>query len=78
VRELKAEDGEFGIYLCGGSQLAGELRDEIDELVIKTYPVALGSGMPMFAADFSVTGFALDEVRLFDNGVLVRTYGRKH
>ncbi|WP_405746038.1 dihydrofolate reductase family protein [Streptomyces canus] len=77
VRELKAEGGEFGIWLCGGSQLAGELRDEIDELVIKTYPVVLGSGMPMFAADFAVTGFALDEVRLFDNGVLVRTYSRK-
>lgn len=33
--------------------------------------------MPMFAGDFAVTGFALDEVRLFDNGVLVRTYSRK-
>lgn len=33
--------------------------------------------MPMFAADFAVSGSALDEVRLFDNGVLARTYSRK-
>jgi dihydrofolate reductase len=77
VRELKAEDGEFGIYLCGGSRMAGELLDEIDELVIKTYPVVLGSGMPMFGSGFAVTEFELDEVRAFKNGVLVRTYSRK-
>ncbi|WP_037674082.1 dihydrofolate reductase family protein [Streptomyces griseus] len=77
VRELKAENGEFGIYLCGGSRLAGALRDEIDELVVKTYPVAYGTGMPMFGSDFDVTEFTLDDVRAFGNGVLVRTYGRK-
>ncbi|MEU0025656.1 dihydrofolate reductase family protein [Streptomyces sp. NPDC006335] len=76
VRELKAEEGEFGIYLCGGSELAGQLHDEIDELVIKTYPVVLGSGMPMFGSGFALTEFTLDEVRVFDNGVVVRTYGR--
>ncbi|MFD7814332.1 dihydrofolate reductase family protein [Streptomyces sp. NPDC059785] len=77
VRELKAEDSEFDIYLCGGSRLAGALLGEVDELVIKTYPVVLGTGMPMFAAGFDVTEFALGEVRAFGNGVLVRTYGRK-
>ncbi|WP_221347981.1 dihydrofolate reductase family protein [Streptomyces beigongshangae] len=77
VRELKAEDGDFGIYLCGGSQIAGELIDEIDELVIKTYPIVLGSGMPMFGSGFAVTEFSLGEVRTFGNGVVVRTYGRK-
>ncbi|MFF3372867.1 dihydrofolate reductase family protein [Streptomyces sp. NPDC002680] len=77
VRELKAEEGELGIYLCGGSRLAGELIDEIDELVVKTYPIVLGTGMPMFGSGFEVSEFALDEVRPFRNGVLVRTYGRK-
>ncbi|PLW74655.1 dihydrofolate reductase [Streptomyces sp. SCUT-3] len=76
VRELKEEDGA-GIYLCGGSQLAGELLDEIDELVIKTYPVVLGSGMPMFASGFRLTDFALESVRTFGSGALVRKYGRK-
>ncbi|MEU7134695.1 dihydrofolate reductase family protein [Streptomyces sp. NPDC046261] len=77
VRELKAEDSELGIWLCGGSQLAGELIDEVDELVIKTYPQVYGSGMPMFGTHFAVTDFTLESVRSFDNGVLVRTYSRK-
>lgn len=77
VRELKAEEGELGIYLCGGSQIAGELFDLIDELVIKTYPVTIGSGMPMFGSGFSITEFGLDDVRTFKNGVFVRTYSRK-
>ncbi len=76
VRELKSESG-LGIYLCGGANLAGQLMDEVDELVIKTYPLALGTGMPMFAAGFRTNEFTLESVRSFDNGVLVRTYLRK-
>jgi dihydrofolate reductase len=77
VRELKAEEGEFGIYLCGGSKVAGELLDEIDELVIKTYPLVYGSGMPMFAAGFALSEFTLESARTFGNGALVSTYSRK-
>ncbi|WLW52287.1 dihydrofolate reductase family protein [Streptomyces sp. YU58] len=77
VRALKAEESGLGVYLCGGSVLAGELLDEVDELVIKTYPVVIGSGMPMFGSGFAVTEFTLEDVRTFKNGVLVRTYSRK-
>ncbi|AWI30899.1 dihydrofolate reductase [Streptomyces sp. ICN441] len=77
VRALKAEEHGLGIYLCGGSRIAGELLDEIDELVIKTYPQVYGSGMPMFGSGFAVTDFTLDGVRTFGNGVLVRRYSRK-
>ncbi|MFE9041707.1 dihydrofolate reductase family protein [Streptomyces sp. NPDC007818] len=77
IRELKAEEGALGIWLCGGSTIAGELVDEIDELVIKTYPQVYGSGMPMFGAGFEPRDFELGSVRTFDNGVLVRTYTRK-
>jgi dihydrofolate reductase len=77
VRELKAEDGELGIYLCGGSVIAGELLDEIDELIIKTYPVVQSTGMPMFGSGFALTEFTLDDVRGFGNGVVVRKYSRK-
>ena len=45
---LKQEDGG-GIYLAGGGNLAGQLIDEIDELVVKVYPLVLGEGIPMFA-----------------------------
>lgn len=78
VRALKAEDGPLDIWLCGGAEIAGQLRDEIDELVIKAYPQVYGSGMPMFAGSgFEVSDFTLDEVRTFGNGVVVRTYRRK-
>ncbi|MFF8098326.1 dihydrofolate reductase family protein [Streptomyces sp. NPDC016640] len=77
VRALKAEDSAFDIYLCGGAELAGELVEEIDELVIKTYPMVQGAGMPMFASGFSVTRFTLGPVRVFGNGAVVRTYGRE-
>lgn len=78
VRELKAEDSAFDIYLCGGAAVAGELVDEVDELVIKTYPVIMGTGMPMFASGFQVSEFVPESVRTFGNGVVVRTYRRKH
>ncbi|MEV8594781.1 dihydrofolate reductase family protein [Streptomyces sp. NPDC052012] len=77
VRELKAEDSAYDIYLCGGARIAGELAGEIDEMVIKSYPIVLGAGMPMFAAEFPMMQFALESVRSFGNGAVVRTYTRK-
>ncbi|QGV78634.1 dihydrofolate reductase family protein [Streptomyces ficellus] len=77
IRELKAEEGGKDIWLCGGSQIAGELVDEVDELVIKTYPQVYGSGMPMFGSGFAIADFALDSVRAFDDGIVVRWYSRK-
>ncbi|MEU1403437.1 dihydrofolate reductase [Streptomyces sp. NPDC005728] len=79
VRGLKAEDGGLDIYLCGGSQVAGALLDEIDELVIKTYPIVYGTGMPMFGTGLDIKEFGLDSdsVRAFGNGAIVRTYRRK-
>ncbi|MER5883613.1 dihydrofolate reductase family protein [Streptomyces sp. NPDC001941] len=76
VRELKAEDGPLGIWLCGGSKVAGSLFDEVDELVVKTYPEVYGAGLPMFGAGSSPAAFALEECRVFGNGVIVRTYSR--
>jgi dihydrofolate reductase len=78
VRELKAEDSALDIYLCGGSRLAGELIDEIDELVVKTYPIVIGAGMPMFGGTGSaLSRFALESTRTFGNGAVVRTYSRE-
>lgn len=77
VRELKAEDSDLDIWLCGGAQLAGLLADEIDELVLKTYPVVFGAGLPMFGGrSYSLDRFDLAENRTFGNGVLVRRYTR--
>ncbi|MFV2121811.1 dihydrofolate reductase family protein, partial [Streptomyces sp. Act-28] len=74
---LRARESPLGIWLCGGAGVAGELIDEVDELVIKTYPQLYGSGMPMFGGvAFAVTDFALRDTRTFGNGVVVRRYGR--
>ncbi|MGW7414765.1 dihydrofolate reductase family protein [Streptomyces sp. NPDC054863] len=74
VRELKAEEGGLGIYLCGGGDIAGQLIDEIDELIIKTYPLLVGSGTPMASAGFALRRYELTECRTFDNGAIVSTY----
>lgn len=76
VRELKRQDG-MDIWLCGGGALAGQLLGEIDELVVKRYPLALGSGIPMFAGPCELTGFAPESSHWFDSGVAVTTYTRR-
>ncbi|GAA1515327.1 dihydrofolate reductase family protein [Streptomyces albidochromogenes] len=76
VRELKREDG-LGIYLAGGAHLAAQLLEEIDELVVKLYPMVIGAGVPMFSAEFGTFAFELDSTRTFDNGTIVLTYSKK-
>ncbi|MFF7729709.1 dihydrofolate reductase family protein [Streptomyces sp. NPDC008001] len=75
VRGLKREEGK-GIWLCGGADLAGQLRDEIDEIVIKINPFVAGKGIPLFSADFAPERYDLKETRTFGNGVVMVTYVR--
>ncbi|GAB7188542.1 dihydrofolate reductase family protein [Kitasatospora sp. Ki12] len=76
VRGLKRQDGA-GIWLCGGADLAGQLLGEIDELVVKRYPVVAGSGIPLFRAPFLPTGFTLTDSRVFTSGATVTTYTKE-
>ncbi|GIF67594.1 deaminase [Asanoa ishikariensis] len=76
VRALKAEPGGLGVWLCGGGQLASQLLPEIDELVIKQYPLVLGAGIPLFADAVAPTTFALESARPFESGAVVLTYTR--
>jgi dihydrofolate reductase len=73
VRKLKGEDG-LGIWLCGGGQLAGQLRDEIDELIVKINPLVLGAGIPLFAGEFGPGQLRLIESRSFETGTVMATY----
>jgi dihydrofolate reductase len=75
VRELKAEEG-LDVWLCGGGELAGSLLPEIDELIVKRYPIAIGSGVPLFVAPFRPYPFTLTLTRTFDSGAAVQTYAR--
>lgn len=75
VRRLKGKDG-LGIWLSGGGKLAASLLPEIDELIVKRYPVVIGAGIPLFAGDFHPHSFALTETRTFSNDATVCTYAR--
>ncbi|MGW6705556.1 dihydrofolate reductase family protein [Streptomyces sp. NPDC054956] len=76
VREMKAGDG-LGIWLCGGADLATQLIDEIDEFVVKTYPVFAGTGMPMSRAGFGVRPLELTGATVLGGGQVVTSYAVK-
>ncbi|WP_432511263.1 dihydrofolate reductase family protein [Kineococcus sp. SYSU DK001] len=76
VRELKAQDG-LGVYLAGGGRLAASLADEIDELVVKVYPVVQGRGVAAFGGPFHPRAFTLTGSRTFDSGAVVLSYVRR-
>jgi dihydrofolate reductase len=76
VRELKQDEGE-GIWLCGGGRLASALLPEIDEIVVKRYPVVAGQGIRMFDGPFDPTRYRLTETRDFECGAQVQTYRKE-
>ena len=75
VRDLKDEDGR-GMYLCGGGTLATALAPEIDELVIKTNPVVVGDGIPLFRGPVGPLPFRLVGLDTVDIGVTFARYER--
>ncbi|MFI2721877.1 dihydrofolate reductase family protein [Streptomyces collinus] len=78
VRELKREkDSGADIWLCGGGKLAGALLPEIDELVVKHYPVVAGAGIPAFDGAFDPTVFDVAERTAFPNGVTLTHLTRR-
>jgi dihydrofolate reductase len=75
VRELKNQDGA-GIYLAGGGRLASQLLDEIDELIVKVYPVIIGVGVPMFATAQRPTQLTLTRTCALPGGTTILSYAR--
>lgn len=73
VRHLKREAG-LDIWLCGGGVLAGALLGEIDELIIKRYPVIAGDGIAMLAGEFTPTPFNAHDTKHLSDGVTITTY----
>ncbi|WP_329379365.1 dihydrofolate reductase family protein [Streptomyces sp. NBC_01351] len=76
VRELKAQDG-LDIWLCGGADLAAQLADEIDEYIVKTYPVFVGTGMPMSRVGFGVRPLELTGCTALGGGQVITSYAVK-
>ncbi|MFF5208600.1 dihydrofolate reductase family protein [Streptosporangium sp. NPDC000396] len=76
VRKLKAEDTGKNIWLAGGGKLAATLLPEIDELVIKSYPVVAGAGVPAFSGGFNPTLFTPTRTETFSNHARVTWFTR--
>jgi dihydrofolate reductase len=77
VRELKQEDGK-DIWLVGGAELASSLYDEIDELILKTAPLTIGAGIPLFShrAAFAPRTWRVTDRALLDSGAVFTTFTR--
>ncbi|WP_129975891.1 dihydrofolate reductase family protein [Rhodococcus sp. Q1] len=76
VRKLKAEEG-LDIWLCGGGNIAGQLVDEIDRLIFKSYPVIAGDGIPALSGNFVPTRFEVTAREEFSNGTQVTWFDRR-
>ncbi|MEU3935342.1 dihydrofolate reductase family protein [Streptomyces sp. NPDC029044] len=78
VRALKKdEDTALNVWLCGGGKLAGALLPEIDELIVKHYPVVAGAGVPAFDGAFDPTVFEVAERTAFPSGVTLTRLTRR-
>lgn len=76
ARRLKQQSGA-GVWLAGGGRLAGALMSEIDELVLKRYPVVLGTGIPVITTEQAhAQPFAVTDEHTLDDGTTVTTYTR--
>ncbi|GAA0221403.1 dihydrofolate reductase family protein [Cryptosporangium japonicum] len=76
VRSLKAEDSAFDVWLAGGGVLAGAVLPEIDELIVKSYPIVVGDGISAFSGAFGPTAFTPRDRESFASGALVTHYTR--
>ncbi|TPQ22360.1 dihydrofolate reductase family protein [Streptomyces sporangiiformans] len=77
VRQLKQEDGK-DIWLIGGAELAGALYGEIDQVILKTAPLTIGAGIPLFShkAAFDPRGWELTGHTVLDSGATFTTFTR--
>ncbi|MCU0543058.1 MAG: dihydrofolate reductase family protein [Oscillatoriaceae cyanobacterium Prado104] len=73
VKELKKETGK-DIWLCGGGELAATLVSEIDEMIVKSNPVIIGAGIPVFARAIAPTNLELVDRKIYNNGFMLLHY----
>jgi len=78
ITRLKAEDGD-PMDIGGATLAAAAMRAGlIDEYVLATAPVLLGSGTPFFTALDNWVNLTLVETRTFPDGVLLTRYQTRH
>ncbi|AVL99472.1 deaminase [Gordonia iterans] len=77
IRALKSEESDRDIWLCGGGALAGTVAEEIDELILKTYPLIAGSGIPLFSGPFEPRSFTCVAHQNLSGGTQISRYIRQ-
>ena len=70
---MKEKPGK-DIWLCGGGDLATALYEEIDELILKSNPVLLGCGIPLFSGAVEQRALELVQHRVYGNGFVLLRY----
>jgi dihydrofolate reductase len=77
VRQLKGTDGPE-LHIWGTSELGRDLlqTDLIDEVILLTHPVVLGSGKRRFDPDAMASSFTLTHTSVTDDGVIIAGYQR--
>ena len=75
VRRLKAQDGP-DLILSGSSTLTSLLLDQglADEVLLRVYPVLLGTGKRLFAEGTPPRAFELVRTQALPSGILLTTY----
>jgi len=79
VKKLTHKKGK-GIVIFGGSELAKSLFEAglIDEVVLNSHPVLLGSGIPLFHEMKRQINLELLDCRILKGGYLAVSYRVKH
>ncbi|MGH8158549.1 MAG: dihydrofolate reductase family protein [Rhodanobacter sp.] len=77
IAKLKATDGK-PIVAIGGATFARSLiaHDLVDEYVLGVYPIALGSGLPIFSELPAPRPLKLVSTKAFPLGMMAQTYRR--
>ncbi len=75
IRGLK-ERTDAGLYVSGSVQLVRAMLADglVDQLHLFAYPLALGSGLKLFADGEPMTRFSLGASEVYENGVVHLDY----
>lgn len=73
VRSLKRREG-LDIWLAGGPTLATSVFAELDRIIVKTYPVVMGDGRPLFSSPTTDRAVVLEWSADLPGGVVVSSY----
>lgn len=76
TRGLKEEAGQ-DIWLVGGAEIIGALRELVDDYIISVHPIILGAGIPLFRGEGPRAALELVDVESWPSGLVQLSYRRR-